>query len=57
MRSAYILVVLALMVPLVFSAPASDTRIGGAAIDVQTPSSEHAPDEATKASEYFLWAQ
>ncbi len=54
MRSAYILIMLALMVPFVLSAPAEDMHIGGEAIDVQTPSSEHAPDQVTKASEYVF---
>ena len=54
MRSTYILILLALLMPLALSAPASDTHSGGAAIDVQSPSSQNAPNEVTKASEYVF---
>ena len=54
MRSTYVLILLALLMPLAISAPASDTHPGGAAIDVQSPSSQQAPNEVTKASEYVF---
>ncbi len=54
MRSTHILILLALLVPMALSAPASDTHIGGEAIDVLAPSSQHAPDDVAKASEYLF---
>ncbi len=54
MRSTYILIMLALLMPLALSAPASDTHSGGAAINVQSPSSKNAPNEVTKAPEYVF---
>jgi len=54
MRSIHILIVLALLMPLALSAPASDTPFGGVAIDVQRPSSQNALDEVTNAPEYVF---
>ena len=54
MRSTYILILLALLMPLALSAPASETHSGGAAIDVQSPSSQNAQNEVTKAPEYVF---
>jgi len=53
MRSAHILILLALLVPLAFSAPANDgdLHFAGEAIDVAHPSSDHVSDAVSKASE------
>ena len=54
MRLTHILILLALLMPLAISAPASDTHSGRVAIDFQSPGSQHAPYEVTNASEYVF---
>ena len=54
MRSTYILILQALLMPLALSASASDTHSGGVAIDAQSPSAQHAPHGVTKAYEYVF---
>lgn len=52
MKLAYVLLALALLVPLAVSAPAGDgdVHFAGEAIDVTHPSSAHAQDSVTKAA-------
>jgi hypothetical protein len=53
MRLTYILILLALLVPLAFSTPAmdNDVHIGGEAIVSQTVDTEHVKDIVSQASE------
>ena len=53
MKLSRVLLVLAMLVPLAFSAPASDgdVHLAGEAIDVSHPSLEHTSDAASNASE------
>jgi hypothetical protein len=53
MRSPYVLILLALLMPLALSAPTSDTHSGGVATNVLSPSAQHVPIEVTNASEYI----
>lgn len=54
MRLTHILILLALLMPLALSAPASDTPSGGAATGIQGPSAQHAPNVVTNASEHVF---
>jgi hypothetical protein len=53
MKLAYVLLALALLMPLAFSAPANDgdVHFAGEAIDVSHPSLDHTSDAVSKASE------
>jgi hypothetical protein len=54
MRSPYVLILLALLMPLALSAPAYHTHSGGVTIDVLSPSAQNAPNEVNNAPEYVF---